>query len=151
MKNRARSKKSAGSALTEFAVSVPMIALAFAGCFQFGYYFFVYDRLEAAVRAGARYASIRNYNSSTSTPADSFSTAVKNMVVYGSPDGGTSPVVSGLTTSNVNLSVTFVNNMPSEMTVSITGVEIDTVFKKFTLSGKPVATFRYGGKLSPAL
>src|SRR5947209_18054089 len=74
-----------GNAMVEFAVAVPMIVLIFAGTFQFGYYFYIYNRLEGAARAGARYASLRDYNSSTSTPASDFVTAVNNMVVYGSP------------------------------------------------------------------
>lgn len=147
MKNRLRQK---GNAMVEFAVSVPMLTLVFAGTFQFGYYFYIYDRLENAVRAGARYAALRSYDSNSSTPASDFSTAVANMVVYGDPSGGTTPVVSGLATSNVSLSVTMSNNVPSVMTVSITGYKLDAVFKSFTLTSKPSAAFRYGGRLAPA-
>jgi Flp pilus assembly protein TadG len=135
--------------MVEFAVSAPLFLLIFTTCFQFGYYFYIYNRLEGAVRAGARYASIRAYNSTDSTPAGDFATAVNNVVVYASPAGGTQPVVTGLASGNVNLSVTMNNNVPSQMKVSITGYQINAVFGTWTLSGKPVAVFRYEGRLAP--
>ena len=150
MMNRPSRRRQRGSSMVELALAVPVMTIAFAGCFQFGYYFYIYGRLENAVRAGARYAAVRNYDSSSETPSTAFSTAVKNMAVYADPGGGTSAVVPGLSTSNVSLTVTMGNNIPSEMTVSISGFQVDTVFKTFTMTGKPFATFRYGGKLSPA-
>ena len=42
-------------------------------------------------------------------------------MLYGNPDGGTSTIVPGFTASNVNLTVTFTNSVPTAMTVSITG------------------------------
>jgi|SRR5215469_1452376 len=138
-----------GSAMVELALAVPLILLLFSGAFQFGYYFYVYDQLESAVRDGARYAALRPYDSSTSTPASDFSTAVENMVVYGVPSGGTQPVVTGLSTSNVNLTVSLTNDVPTQMQVSITGVKIYGIFGTWTLNGKPSATFPYGGTLAP--
>ena len=138
-----------GNAMVEFALAAPMLAVCFTSCFQFGYYFYIYDRLESAVRAGARYASLRSYDSSTSTPANDFTTAVNNMVVYGSPSGGTTPVVSGLSTSNVNLTVTMNNSTPNLMQVSISGYRIDGIFGTWNLGGKPVAIFRYEGRFAP--
>ncbi|PYT16270.1 MAG: hypothetical protein DMG59_10945 [Acidobacteria bacterium] len=138
-----------GNAMVEFAVSLPILFLAFYGCFQFGYYFYIYNRLESAVRAGARYASLRSYDSSSSTPADDFLTAVRNTVVYANPSGGTQPVVPGLAAGNVNLTVTMTNSVPAQMTVSITGFTINAFFGTWTLAQKPVATFRYGGRYAP--
>jgi len=68
-------------------------------------------------------------------------------VMYGSPSGGTQTVVPGLTTSNVNLTVAMDNQVPSQMTIYITGYRISAVFGTWTLSKKPVATFRYQGRL----
>lgn len=146
---RKRFKSRRGNAMVEFAVAVPLMATAFASCFQFGYYFYIYNRLESAVRAGARYASLRSYDSSTSTPASDFTTAIDNMVVYASPSGGTTPVVPGLSTSNVNLTVTMNNSTPNLMQVSISGYQINGIFGTWTLSSKPVAAFRYSGRFAP--
>ena len=134
--------------MVEFAVGAPLFLILFTTCFQFGYYFYIYNRLEGAVRDGARYASIRAYNSATSTPASDFATAVKNVVVYTSPAGGTHLAVPGLASSNVNLSVTMYHGVPSLMKVSIKGYRINAVFGTWTLSGKPVAIFRYEGRLA---
>jgi hypothetical protein len=73
---------------------------------------------------------------------------VKNMVVYGSTTAGTA-VLTGLTTSNVNLTVTFANNVPSAMTVNITGYTINSIFSTTTLSSKPKVTYAYQGVWSP--
>src|SRR5690349_18070475 len=120
MRVQARSKRR-GSAMVELAASAPLLLIVFSACFQYGYYFYVYNRLESAVRAGARYASRRSYDSNTSTPSTAFTTAVTNMVVYGSPTAGTQPVVPGLASGNIKLSVTMLDGVPSQMKVYITG------------------------------
>lgn len=135
--------------MLEFAAGVPLIFLILSGCFQFGYYFYIYDRLETAVRAGARYASIRSYNSASATPAADFTAAVKNVVIYANPAGGTNTTAPGLTSANVNLAVTMKNNVPDQMYVSITGYQIDAIFAAFTLVDKPAARFRYSGRYAP--
>ena len=48
-----------GSTFIELALAAPLFLLILAGCFQYGYYFFIYNRLENSVRAGARYAALR--------------------------------------------------------------------------------------------
>jgi len=80
-----------GTAMLEFALGTLILVPVFAGTFQFGYTFFVYNNLDTAVRGGARYASLRSYDSATSTPSSAFSTAVKNMVVYGNSAGTGNP------------------------------------------------------------
>ena len=97
----------------------------------------------------SHYAALRAYDSSTTTPSDPFKLAVQNMVVYGNPAGGTSPVTRGLQISSVNVIPTFTNNVPSAMTVSITGYTIDAVFGTTTLNGKPVVTYAYQGNYAP--
>jgi hypothetical protein len=66
--------------------------------------------------------------------------------VYGDPNANTStatPVVSGLTTGNVQLTVTFTNGAPSSMNVAVTGFQLNTYIGKVTLSGKPYVAFPY--------
>ncbi len=139
-----------GNAMIEFAIGGSLLVAAFTGTFQFGYAFYQYNSLENAVNLATRYAAIRAYDSSTTTPSDAFKNAVKNMVVYGDPAGGTFPVLPGLTTSNVTLTVTFTNNVPTAMTVAVTGYTLDAAVTTINLSNKPKATYPYQGIYSPA-
>jgi Flp pilus assembly protein TadG len=138
-----------GNAMLEFAIGSGVLVAVFTGTFQFGYTFLQYNNLENAVARGARFASLVPYDSATATPSDAFKTAVQNMVLYGSPTAGTSPVLPGLTTGNVNLTVTFTNGIPSGMTVSISGYAINSVFATTTLTNKPQITYTYQGIWSP--
>ena len=136
-------------AIVEFAMGSSVLLAAFFGTFEIGYSLIQYNELETAVAQGARYASIIPYDSATASPSTAFSTAVKNMVLYGSPVAGTSPVVSGLTSGNVNLTVTFANGVPSSMQVSISGYTINALFGTYTLTGKPQVTYPYLGVWAP--
>jgi Flp pilus assembly protein TadG len=144
-----RSARQAGNVIVEFAIGSAVLLSAFAGVFQFGYAFYRYNALENAVNAGARFASVRPYDSTTPTPSNNFQTAVKNVVVFGDPAGGSAPVVPGLATSNVGVTATFRNGVPDSVTVAINSFRIDSVFQQFTLSGKPKVTYAYQGIYSP--
>ena len=140
-----------GNSLVEFALSITLIVVLFSGAFQFGFAFHTYNQLEAAVRSGARYGSIQVYNSSTTTPSTSFSTAVKNMVVYGTPTvtGSETPIVSGLTTSHVTVTPLFRNNAPVMIQVGITGFPLNAIFQTYNLTNKPNAAFPFLGVYAP--
>jgi Flp pilus assembly protein TadG len=141
-------RRRAGSVLVEFSLSATFLIALFLGVWQFGYGFFIYNELEESVRAGARYASLGTYNSANGTPAASFLSAVQNVVVYGNPAGGTTPVAPGLTTANVSLTVTF-TSVPTTMTVAITNYAVPTYFGNQTLSGKPTTSFPFVGVFGP--
>jgi Flp pilus assembly protein TadG len=141
-------RRSSGSVLVEFTLSATFLIALFLGVWQFGYGFFIYNELEEAVRAGARYASLRTYNSADSTPTSDFLTAVQNVVVYGDPAGGTTPVAPGLTTADVSVTVTF-TSVPTEMNVAITGYKLPTYFGSQTLSGRPTTSFPFVGVFGP--
>lgn len=146
MKSR---KNRSGNAMLEFAIGSFVLFFVFSGTFQYGYTFYQYNILEHAVNEGARYASMRTYDSASATPSTAFTTAVKNMVVYGDPTGTvTTPVVPNLTTSNVNLTAGFTNGIPSAMTVTITNYTINAVFGSTTFN-KPTATYPYTGLFMP--
>lgn len=146
--SRRRREKQGGNALIEFALAFCFLFPLLAGTFQFGYAFFIYNELQNAVRQGARYAAFKTYDSASATPSTAFTNAVKNAVVYGSPSGGTTPVVPSLGTSNVNLTVTFAGGVPDVMTVSIQNYTLDAFIRTFTLS-KPSASFSYVGRYAP--
>jgi len=137
-----------GSVLVEFTLSATFLIAVFLGVWQFGYAFYIYSELEQAVRDGARYASLGTYNSANSTPTAAFLTAVQNVVVYGDPAGGTTPIAPGLTTANVSLTVTF-TSVPTTMTVAITNYMVPTYFGNQTLSGKPTTSFPFVGVFGP--
>jgi Flp pilus assembly protein TadG len=139
----------AGNIMVEFALGSGILVMAFVGTFQFGYTFLQYNNLENAVARGARYASLIPYDSISTIPSGAFSSAVKNMVLYGSSTAGTSPALPGLTTTNVNLTVTFTNGVPSAMTVSVSGYSIDSIFATSTLTNKPKVTYAYQGIWTP--
>jgi Flp pilus assembly protein TadG len=140
-----------GSVIVEFTLSATFLVALFLGVWQFGYAFLIYGELEEAVRAGARYASMRTYDSTDATPTSAFLTAVQNVVVYGdpAPAAGATPTAPGLTTANVSLTVTFSSGVPTEMTVAITGYIVPTYFGNQTLNGKPTTTFPFVGIFGP--
>jgi Flp pilus assembly protein TadG len=143
-------RERAGNIMLEFAVGSGVLVAAFVGTFQFGYTFYTYNKLATAVSDGARYAALRPYDATTSTPSSGFQTAVKNMVVYGDPNGGTAPIVPGLKTENVSVSAPFVHSVPSTVIVSISGYTIDSIgFGQNTLTNKPQVTYPYMGIYSP--
>ena len=140
--------------MLELAIGATVLVSCFGWCFQYGYTFYRYNALITAVNAGARYASLAPYDSLTPTPSSAFSTAVKNVVVYGNPAGGSTPVVPGLTTGAVTLLVTFTTSssstdVPDYMTVSISTFSIPAIFKTVTFTGKPKVKYRYQGFYSP--
>jgi len=124
-----------GNALIEFAGSLILLSVMFAGVFEIGYSFYTYAALVNAVRAGARYAALQPRGPAVDPAA---AAAVRNLVVYGDPaPGGLSqPLVSGLRTGNVELI-----NTASSSTVSVRGFEIDALFMKVHLDGRPRVTF----------
>jgi Flp pilus assembly protein TadG len=138
-----------GSAAIEFALSFAFLFSVFTGVFQFGYAFYQYNALESAVRGGARHASLRTYDSSTETPSAAYLAAVRNMVVYGDPNGGVQPVARGLTPARVTVTMTFERSVPRRVAVAITNYTIDAVFTSMSLNGKPKATFLYVGRWAP--
>lgn len=130
-----RGRSQAGSALIEFAGSLILLAVMFAGIFEIGYSFYTYGELMAAVRAGARYAALQPRGAGADPVV---AKAVRNLVVYGdpTPDGRTKPVVPGLTTDRVELI-----NSADASTVSVRGFELDALFMKLKLDGRPTVTF----------
>ncbi|HTA70034.1 MAG TPA: TadE/TadG family type IV pilus assembly protein [Bryobacteraceae bacterium] len=140
-----------GSVFIEFALSFLVLFSIFTGAFEFGYAFYSYNTLVNAVREGARYASLKPYDSASSTPSTDFNTAVQNMVVYAnpSPSNHATPILHGLSTSNVNLTVLTSGSAPVQMTVSISNFSIDAVFGTVTLNGNPSVSFPYLGIPTP--
>jgi Flp pilus assembly protein TadG len=129
-------RKRRGTALIEFAGSLIILSTMFAGIFQAGYTFYTYNTLVNAVRSGARYASRQPAGSSAANPE--FVKAVQNLVVYGepAPAAGAKAIVAGLTPASVEIVLG-----PATTTVTVRGFEIDALFSKIKLDGRPTVTF----------
>ena len=145
--NKPRFGSRRGNALIEFALGAMVLTYALTGVFQLGYSMYLYNELVAAVRGGARYASLAKLsNAGDRSVPTAYATAVKNMVVYGTTTAGTQPVVPNLTTANVNVAVTFDSgSVPTDCTISIGTYTIDAVFTTFALTNKPSYTIHYFG------
>src|SRR6266849_9314847 len=133
-----------GTALIEFAGSLILLSTMFAGIFQAGYTFYSYNTLVNAVRSGARYASRQPAGSSAANPE--FVKAVQNLVVYGepTPSAGATPIVSGLTPASVEIVLG-----PGTTTVTVRGFEIDALFSKIKLDGRPTVRFQLTSRPAP--
>jgi hypothetical protein len=120
----------------------------FAGMFQAGYTLFSYNTLVNAVREGARYASLRPYDAD-----ESFSMAVRNMVVYGNPHPAkdAEPIIRGLTPDNVRINVVANQGVPKSVTVSVHNYPIYAIFASMLMDGRPSATFAYTGIMMPSV
>ena len=131
-----RRRDQTGNTLIEFAVSLLLISTTFTGAFQFGYSLYIYNRLVNAVREGARYASLQPVASINSDP--DLPAAVRNVVVYGDPKPGPDvrPALSGLSEKNVQVVAG-----AKTVTVVIRSFQIDGLFSKLNLDGRPTVTF----------
>ena len=146
-------RRRSGSVVVELALALPVLVALFLGTLQFGYSFYIYDELEQAVRAGARYASLRVYASSTATPDAAFATAVQNVVLYSNPAGGTQPAAPGLTRTNVAITMEMRGSgaalTPIFVTVAINNYHLPMITSSILLTNKPASRFPYLGVFSP--
>ena len=131
--------------MIEFALSWTLLWVVFAGLFQFGYTFRVYNRLKTNVANAAQFAAKMDYDTAHPTV---FADNLKNLVVYGDLTQGTnSPVVPNLTLSNVTVAVTPAPGMPRYVTISISDYSVNAIFSSFRFNGKPRATTAYMGNI----
>ena len=144
-----------GSAAVEFALGSGLFAALFSGAFGFGNTFYAYNKLESAVRNGARYGALLVYSGNAATtnssPSSAFVTAVQNVTVYGKPNPptGSTAVAPGLIPANVAVSVTFANGQPDQVKVAIRNYQVSSLFRNWTANDKPVASFTFMGRFAP--
>ena len=145
-----RRAREGGNAMTEFAIGGMVLAFVFTGTFQFGYAFYIYNNLENAVNNGAKYASQRTYEDTSATLSTCFKTAVQDMVAYGDPTGGTTTAIApGLLPSNVSVTASYSNGVPTQLTVAISSYTINAVTSSYTLTNKPQFTYPFLGRYAP--
>jgi Flp pilus assembly protein TadG len=97
-----------GSTLVEFAIGVTVFVTAMFAVLEFGRALWVHNALADAARRGARYAVLHSVNDAS---------GVKNTVVYGNAAGSGQPMMSNLSTANVE--VTYTNFGLNDGTVSV--------------------------------
>ena len=83
-----------GLQLVETAIVIPVFFMLFGATAEFGRYFYEYTTLAKASRAGTRYLATNLVSGTEDVKA-------KNIVVYGNPTGSGSPILTGLSTTNV--------------------------------------------------
>lgn len=141
-----------GVQLVELAVMLPILLLLFAAIAEFGRFYYEYTTLAKGARAGVRFLATARTNGDDDLPA-------KNLVVYGNTNGTGSPIISGLTTSNVT--ITRLNNagnpqiggVPKTVGVQITTYKYTPIFNlgklvnntslSLNIEVKPSVTMRY--------
>ena len=137
-----------GMQLVELAIVVPIFVILFAATAEFGRYFYEYTTLAKASRASARYLATAAVN----TAGD---TAAKNIVVYGNSAGTGSPILSGMSTTNVQITRQGGSPplLPETVTVQISNFKHQPLFDLGKLTNitslsmnidvKPSVTMRY--------
>lgn len=116
-------RRERGVQLVEVVLVMPVLLLLLAATAEFGRYFYVYSALARATRVSARYMSSNLWNSSEQTKA-------KNVAVCGLTTTCSTAVVSGLSTSNIQITATGDSPViPTTVTVSITGYSYQSIFK----------------------
>ena len=130
----ARSER--GTQLVELAIVLPIVLMMLAASAEFGRFFYTYQTLAKATRAGARYLMVESAAGTADAKA-------KNLVVYGNESGTGTPVVSGLSGTNVRVLRTGGSAaFPERITVRIEGYTYQPVFDLGKLIGKPSFSLR---------
>ncbi|HEY8185507.1 MAG TPA: TadE family protein [Pyrinomonadaceae bacterium] len=131
-----------GATLVEFSIAATVFLMTMFAVLEFGRALWTHNALTDAARKGARYAVLHSQGDID---------AVKNVVVYGDPAGGTNPVVDNLSTTNVNVvysdfkldggtvQVT-ITDYRFHFVIPIIGTEIQMPNYTTTLTGESVGT-----------
>ena len=145
-----RSKSQGGNVMIEFALGSILLVTMFTGSFQYAYSFYQYNTLENSVRAAAQFAQQAAYGSATADLPSCYSGPIKNIIIYGDPNTSSgTPVLPGLGTSNISITMTFVSGAPSSVTVGISSYTLNAIMGSTTLTNKPQVTMPYIGRWSP--
>jgi Flp pilus assembly protein TadG len=130
-----------GLQLAELAIALPIFLLLFGATAEFGRFFYEYSTLAKATRSGARYL--------ITSPSDgSDDTSAKNLVIFGNKSGTGSPVLSGITTANVNITRTTLGADAKTVTVRITGFKYQPLFDLGDMIKQPALSLNVAVKPS---
>lgn len=140
--SNARRSRQRGGAMVEFAIALPLLLLLMLATAEFGRMLSQYDTLTKAVRDGVRYAASAAVVGSTGvvyiTPA--VQAAVANLVATGNVNGSATPLLPGLTATDV--------------TVTDAGngyVSVSATYAYQPMLGATLPTFGLGGPIPLAI
>lgn len=104
----------------------------------------IYNSLVSRVADAARFGSHIDYDSRES---DAFILQIKNVAVYGNPEGTGANIVPNLTISKVNIIVDLDSSgIPKALRVSINSFTVNAVFHNFVFTNKPQVTAKHVGR-----
>lgn len=120
-------KNERGGSLIEFTVVATVFFLMLVGIVAAGNLYYTHNALVEATRRGARYAVLNPTGSTT---------AVQNVVMYGTPTPptGATPLVYNLQSGNVTVTYSGLNVASGTVTVTITGYTYPFVLPTTTTS-----------------
>lgn len=107
-----------GGTLVEFAIALTVFLTAMFGVIEFGRALWVHNALTDAARRGARYAALHSAGDMAK---------VKNVVIYGDENGGTSPTIPNLTPDKINVTYQQFAVNKGTVTVSVTNYQFEFV------------------------
>src|SRR5882724_7344243 len=142
MRTKKRGNRQRGATLVEFSIAATVFLMAMFAVLEFGRVLWTHNALADAARKGARYAVLHSQGDIG---------AVKNVVVYGDPAGGTNPVVDNLSTTNVNVEYSnfkldggtvqvTITDYRFQFVIPIIGTQIQMPNYTTTLTGESVGT-----------
>jgi Flp pilus assembly protein TadG len=107
-----------GATLVEYSIALLVFLSATFAVLEFGRALWVHNALADAARRGARYAVLHSANDVDN---------VKNVVVYGAPEGGEKASVPNLTVDNVAVSYSDFGLNKGTVSVSVTNYQFQFV------------------------
>lgn len=113
-------KRQRGATLVEFAIGALVFFTATFGVLEFSRLLWTHNALADAARRGARYA-VNQPNSSSSLAA------IRNVAVYGNPEGSGSPLVNDLTADKVKVTYQGFGLSTGTVTVEIENYDFNFV------------------------
>lgn len=104
MKRHTRNHSERGAAVVEFALTAAFFLMMIVAIISGGHLFFTHNAMVESTRRGARYAATQcKPNLAGCVGSATSLERVKNVVLYGTPTAGTSPLVSNLTPANITV------------------------------------------------
>ena len=145
-----------GSTLVEFAIGATVFLTVMFGVIEFGRALWTHNALADAARRAARYAVNQPAASPAGTKTSGTNvgpsiTAIRNVGVYGDPEGGSQPLVTDLTPENLNVQYTnfgvgsgtvavTITNYQFKFVMPILGTSIQMPDYNTTLTGESAGT-----------
>jgi Flp pilus assembly protein TadG len=141
-----RYKRQGGNAAIEFALGFAFLWSIVSGIYQMGHSLYTYNQLSVGIANAARFAG----RESIVPSKEQYKARIRNVAVFGNPDGTGTAMVRGLSAANIDVDIEEdTAGVPKNVTVSVNNFAIDGVFWTTSLVDKPYSTARYAGRYQP--